>query len=309
MNKEQIQEYVMQYLDATACQVIEKSPAHVTVKLSPEADKALTNRSYYWSFMERTGADPETMTYSFVFDQEKMEQQSEKSVEKPAAAAPARDPDSILGRYFGVTPSSGAGNALKEQLTYGSGRLQQIFQTVKGSGRFVQLYEEPKQTDSVTTAQYTSWFVVNFKVEFTCDMKREELHSLGISLSTGEIIEEFHSYILTRSLTPKVPANTHLRKTISLQRAQQELYKYLERVIRQYDHTWADEALERMREELERIESYYNDLILAADTELKSEFQEQFQNRTEEIEWQYKPKISVTVINGGIFHLLQDTFR
>lgn len=56
MSPHEVQAYVLTYLEALDCQIMERSPAHVTVKLSPEADKALTNRPYYWGFVERTGA-------------------------------------------------------------------------------------------------------------------------------------------------------------------------------------------------------------------------------------------------------------
>lgn len=316
MNTEQIEEYVTRYIEATGCQVIEKSPAHVTVKLSPEADKALTNRSYYWNFVERTGAEPETMTYTFVFDPEEMERLDEQknnkadnnneAVKNSASAVPAPN-DSILGRYFGFVPTAAQGRTHREHLSYGSSRLQQIFQSVKSQGKYVNLYEEPLNPfQPLQTSAYTSWFVVNYKVQFTCDMKRDELHSLGISLSTGEIAEEFHAYLLTKTLTPKLPANTHIRETITLSRAQSELNKYLEQIIQTYNHDWAEEARERMQVEVARMESYYHDLIKAADEDKKTQLKEQRQNRLEEIQWQYKPRIQVNVINCGIFHLLSD---
>jgi hypothetical protein len=321
MNKEQIEDYVIRYLDATHCQIIEKSPAHVTVKLSPEADKALTNRSYYWNFVERTGADPETMTFTFVFDMDQMELMDERKKnnaenKSTAPAGPASNSnapnDSILGLYFGFVPTAAQGRSHRDHLTYGSSRLQQIFQTVKSQGRFIHLYEEPMEPArfSLQTSAYSSWFAVNYKVEFTCDMKREELHSLGISLSTGEIVEEFHPYLLTKVLTPRLPVNTHIRETISLQRAQHELNKYLEQIIQPYNHDWAVEARERMKVEISRMESYYHDLMAAdVDEAKKTELKEQYQNRLEEIQWQYEPRIQVTVINCGIFHLLSDHFN
>ena len=62
----------MRFLEAYDCTILEKTPAYVTAKLSPEADREMTGRPYYWSFIERTGAAAETMTYKFVFDPEQM---------------------------------------------------------------------------------------------------------------------------------------------------------------------------------------------------------------------------------------------
>ncbi|WP_052475952.1 YqhG family protein [Cohnella kolymensis] len=67
MNTKQVQKFLLSYLEATNCQIIEKTPNQVTVKLSPVADRALTNRLYYWGFVDRAGIEPETMTYTWTF--------------------------------------------------------------------------------------------------------------------------------------------------------------------------------------------------------------------------------------------------
>jgi hypothetical protein len=312
MNIDQIKDFTMRYLETTGCRIIEKSPAHVTVKLSPEADRELTNRSYYWNFVERTGAEPETMSFTFVFDRDRYEQLTDAGADGAPAGANGSSLDSgtsILGRYFGFTPTSVSGRVLLEDMHFGSRRLEQIFQATKNRGKFVNLYEQPKET---TTYQnpiaYTSWLGVNFKVELTCDMKRNEIQSLGICLSTGEIVTKFHERMIGRELTPKLPANTHVRRTISLERAVHDLERYVESTVRQYDHAWAVHARERLNEELARIKNYYEDLLRAADESEKPQFDEQYEHRRREIEWQYEPRVQVSVINCGIFHLASDTF-
>src|SRR6218665_184631 len=107
----------MRFLEAFDCTILEKTPSYVTVKLSSEADREMTGRPYYWSFIERTGTAAETMTYTFVFDPEQMKlaakPKSATAVKSPPPAGPGptgnggtpgqsaeRTPDSILGRYF-----------------------------------------------------------------------------------------------------------------------------------------------------------------------------------------------------------------
>lgn len=277
MNAAQIKHIVQQYTKATACQTIEVGPAHLTVKLSPEADKQLMNRPYYWGFIERTGEVPETMTITFVFDHE-------------AIAAGAYN----SGRV--------------EYVGYGSSMLQQIIQAIKARGQFVHLYEEPPQASAMhgDAIAYTSWLIVNYKIAFLCDMKRDELHSLGISLATGDIVENGHAHVMNKALTPKLPAHTHLRETISLQRAQSELVHYLTRKLEAYDAEWAAAAYDRMHTETETIRTYYNDLLLQVDEESKADIEQQYRNRLTEIEWQFKPRIEINPVNGGLFHLLGD---
>nr|WP_313780205.1 YqhG family protein [Paenibacillus larvae] len=82
MKTEQIEQFVMRYLESYNCQIIEKTREYVTVKLSPEADRELTGRPYYWSFVERTGVEPETMTYTWIF-----RRPDEAVSDKPGSAA------------------------------------------------------------------------------------------------------------------------------------------------------------------------------------------------------------------------------
>ncbi|MEB3100180.1 YqhG family protein [Ferviditalea candida] len=325
MKEEHVRNFVLRYLEATRCQVIEKNPQRVTVQLSPDADRDLTNRSYYWSFVERTGAAPETMKFTFTFgNPQEPAESAAKSAKSggragsqtsgpssPAAPKGANPPvaDSILGRYFGVAPASQ--RILEEPLTYGSRRLDQIFQSCRKKGRFVHLYEEPGQPQipGAFLSGYSSWFCVNYKVELICDMKRDELHSLGINLSTGEVAENFMENISRKQLTPRLPANTHVRETISLQTALSMLENLLEKKLSGYDYTWAKEANERMNEEISRIQTYYGDLLESAEPEIKEEIRLQYENRKQELERQYLPRIQISAINCGLFHLTRETFH
>lgn len=331
MKSEQIQAFVMRYLEAEQCDILEKHPAYVTVKLSPAADKELNYRPYYWSFVERTGVTPETMTCTFIFDPEA--HKASQAVVQATAGAPAgqvapppadssgvngapppgapanMQPDSILGRYFGFVPTQMTARIPKDEVTFGSRRLGQIFEAVRSKGRFVHLFEQfkPEQQQKSTpmsTIAYETWMQVNFKVEMACDMKRSEIHSLGIHLGTGEIREHFQGLLQTRRLSPRIPAQVYMiPDKLTLPRAVIYLEDYLESKLRTYDHRWAEEAQFRLKDEQDRIRSYYESLIQGAEPDKKPDFEAQYSNRRQEIDWQFRPRIQISVINCGLFHL------
>ncbi|HZG55543.1 YqhG family protein [Paenibacillus sp.] len=327
MNAKDVQKFVMRYLEATECHVTEKSPAHVTVRLSPEADKDLTNRPYYWSFVERTGAPPETMTLTFVFDPEA---RAAAAAGKPGAAAatpakpqtaaqaaaasvapkPTDGGDSILGRYFGFAPApASTGRIAYDEVTYGSRRLEQLFGVVRQKGRYVQMFEDVKAPRGAPPAVCHTWLAVNYKIEFCCDMKRDELHSLGISLMTGEIVEEFGETLAGLPLTPRLPSNTLVARPVwSIPRAVAALEQYLERELQSYNHDWAVEAKARLDDELARVDAYYGELLpTLVEPEQREAAEAQYAARKKEIEWQYAPRIEANVVSAGIFHLGSDT--
>lgn len=382
MNSKQIQKFTMRYLEATGCQIVEKHPAYVTVKLSPEADKRLTNRSYYWSFVERTGAPPETMTFTFIFDPEAMPEPAPAAAgsggrtaaaaqpQPPAvgaggnAAAPsvypqpgltgadgrssaipnaeplpgsvvtggaaASDPaggqtpappppaqsdgaDSILGRYFGVTASApiGLGRIPREEITFGSRRLQQLFDAVRSGGRFVQLFEQqpsaaqaPPPSAQQQTSGYSSFLVVMVKIELQCDMKRDELHVFGVNLATGELLPAFDEQLSSRKLTPRLPPRVYIAKPqISVARARTLVEQHVERMLKRLDHNWAQQAQDRLESELVRVDGYYSEAIKGLEEEKRAEAEQQWEQKRKELTWQYKPRIRVFVTNGGLFHL------
>ncbi|MCG7377071.1 YqhG family protein [Paenibacillus sp. ACRSA] len=395
MSPHEIQAYVLTYLEALDCQIIERSPAHVTVKLSPEADKALTNRPYYWGFVERTGAPAETMSFTFVFDPEAYKlateaaeataSQANSSVGSGAASGgtststPGTEPakETILGRYFGITPSLpqlGPGRILREDVVYGSRRLQQIFDAAREGGAFVNLFEQAakRQLRATAPAVYEPWLGVCFKVEFACDLKREELHFLGISLRSGEIIEQFGAKLNRRDLSPRLAENMHAQAAkISLSTAGAALESHLTNHLLQLDYGWAEQAKERLALELDVVDTYYEavlredmpevettsttdaniqyvsstpepsplrtnvptddvgtnnrireDVEMAAEpaipleTEIDPEQEKakqavidreamklQYETRRTEMIWQYEPKVKVSVISSGMFHL------
>jgi hypothetical protein len=312
VNEKQIHKFVGRFLDATGCSVIEKSNAHYMVKLSPEADRELTNRPYYWSFVDRVGAEPETMTFLFVTDKPRYEAMMEKPEPKPATGGVddpmAASADAALARSFGFVNSSISAPARvpREDLYFGSRKLDVLFGATISKGSYVYLFQEPDKRggNPYSSTPYTAWLGVNLRVELTCDRKREEIHSFGVSLVTGHIVEGFHDRLQSMRLTPRLPANVHLaRNGISYNRALTIIEQALERKLKAYDYRWAEEASARLQEELARIHAYYEPLVANALPENLPAIQEQFAQREAEIKWQYEPRVTASAINCGIFHL------
>lgn len=305
MSPDQVQQHVMTYLEVTDCQVIEKSPFHITAKLSPQADKQLTNRPYYWGFVERTGVEPETLSFTFVFDPERY-----TVPDVPVNPAPNGGPqDSILSRYFGVTPAApriGPGRIQREDVSYGSRRLQQIWDAARQDGSYVYLFEQPGdlQRRALFSAAYEPWLAVCFKVEMTCDVKKEDLHFMGISLLSGEITDDFRHLLVGKNLSPRLPENVHINPAeLSVTKAAEILQSNLTSKLSQLDYQWAEQAQERLKDELAIIDAYYENMMNEPEEEKNDHIREQYTRRRSEMTWQYEPKVKISAITCGLFHL------
>ncbi|WP_223069668.1 YqhG family protein [Paenibacillus caui] len=305
MTTEEIRAYVLDYLKATECIIKEEASHHVTVKLSPQADRELTNRPYYWAYVDRCQVEPETMSYIFVFDPAAYE--AEEQSKQTAHVGAGEDP--IMGRHFGAIrplPLLGPDRIQREDLSFGSPRLNQIFEASKRGGSFVYVFEDPGQRQRMTLlpAAYEPWLGICFKAEFACDMKREELHFYGISLSNGAFDTSFGERLSRVHLVHRLPENISvIPSQLSLAEGKTALEHRLREYLEQVDKHWAMEARERLNEELAIIDAYYSHLLEDENEEARQGARQQYEARRDEIRWQFDPRIRVSVINCGIFHL------
>ena len=157
------------------------------MKLSPQADKMLTNRPYYWGFVERTGAPAETLSFNFVFDPEKYDERLAKARKpKPKRACLAyagSAPGPLLRECSGSAhprsrPHSAGEHWLRRQP---AGPNLECF---REEGKCVYLFQrrDTEPRPRARSTPYEQWLGVCFKVEFSCDLKREELFSRNLAI-------------------------------------------------------------------------------------------------------------------------------
>ncbi|KAI7243651.1 hypothetical protein KC345_g12166, partial [Hortaea werneckii] len=187
----------------------------------------------------------------------------------------------------------------REDVTYGSKRLSQIWSAARDEGKCLQLFEDPglRQRTTLFSAAYEPWLGVCYKVEMTCDLKREELHFIGVSLTSGLIIPDFEARLASRELTPRLPENIHIQPSeLSVAAGAERLEGYLTSKLALLDYTWAEEARERLELELSIVDIYYEELLKEPDEEKRTGIEEQYNRRRKETSWQYEPQIAVSAV-------------
>lgn len=243
MNQQEVRQFVERYFAAFGTHVQESHPHYLTVKLPVEVDKDIGNRPFYWSWVEKMNIPPQPMVLTFFFDPEKA-------------------PKELRG----------------EPIHFGSGRLQQIFQSAANHGRFVCMYEQPPVLtgNSLPSARrsqpLTPWLGLNVKVSFICDKKKDLLLYLGVNLYQPRIVHDFYPFLCRLSLTPSIPAYFYTQeRRIQMPRAMELIEREVRRLIAQQDSRWAEEARERLQEELDMLEAYYEEMRQRAEKEGSSD--------------------------------------
>lgn len=259
VQQQDIHNFLHRFFISNGCTIIESSSGHIVVQLTIEMDKLLMNRPFYWHYVEKTGGVPNPMRLTFITDHSKT-------------------PEGVCG----------------ETIHFGSPRLHQIFQATKKMAANIRMYEQINSSQKVALQP---WLVVNTKISYMCDRKKDLFISLGLNLINGIVIDRIQKKLLKKQLTPKIPDYCFtLSPLIKPMSGAKRIENIIAQMINSDDHTWAREAEIRWEQDLELLDHFYEEL---------EEKPESYHVEKTALEEQYKPRIKVEIVNGGLFYLAQ----
>ncbi|WP_153731495.1 YqhG family protein [Sporosarcina obsidiansis] len=187
-----------------------------------------------------------------------------------------------------------------EVVHFGSPRLHQLFRVTKEMGSFVKMYE---QVHSAPDGQMilTPWLGVNYKISYCSHQTKETLYSLGINLMTGAVFQEFQERLTKLDLVKDSPEQVfNLPYIITPVRALDRLDAVVDQMVREEDQTWAEEAKKRWQKDQAVLDYFY---------EGQDEKPECYEIEKNAMEERFKPRITIEVLNGGLFYLIGDHAR
>ncbi|MCT2537543.1 YqhG family protein [Aquibacillus koreensis] len=186
-----------------------------------------------------------------------------------------------------------------EWIHFGSPRLHQIFRALQTQGKFTKLYEH------VQSGQRTAlvpWLVTNLKISYSGKQKKDEIVSIGLQLINGAMNLNMMQDLDTISLKPKISDFSYtMTPIIRMKSGYQRILNYVEQELQNKDHIWAEESWNHLQSEKKLLEHFYQD------TTEDEEYENRFEQELKDIESLYKPVIDISVINGGLFYLTQQT--
>lgn len=265
VQQHEIHLFLERFFTTNDCEIVENGDGWLTIQLTEEMDKALMNRPFYWQYIKSTGGIGEPMKLTLITEQ-------------------------------GQLPSDKTG----EVIHFGSPRLHQIFRLTRELGAFGRMYEQISTNTNVNTPLHP-WLVINTKISYQCDRKKDQLFSIGLHLISGTMINQFHQHLTKVELTPKIPDYCFtMSPIIKPASGIKRIESVISKLIENDDHTWAKDAQERWDQDLLLLEKFYEGLEERPDA---------YTSEKEALRLQYEPKVTASFVNGGLFYLTQGSIN
>ncbi|WP_430785302.1 YqhG family protein [Virgibacillus flavescens] len=258
---ENLNSFLQDYFTAHNCQIQLNKEGVLQVKLTEEIDKSLMNRPFYWHYMNKMGREGETTTLTLITNPNKREEKG-------------------------------------DWIHFGSPRLQQILKSVTDNERFTKLFQSD---GSIIKSPLFPWLVVNIKISYQGKQNKDEIISLGLHLINGLMYKDMMSLLERIKLKPVIDDYCYtIAPIIKMESGFTRIETVLDDYINNQTHTWADEALHTLQEEMQLINHFYTD-----STDEAANY-DHMQKEIDAVKERYTPKVTYHVINGGIFYLKED---
>lgn len=187
-----------------------------------------------------------------------------------------------------------------EFVHFGSPRLHQIFSSTRKLAPYIRLYHHAEQK-TTSSSPLAPWIGVNMKVSYQCDLKRDRFLSLGLHLINGTIVTDFHDQLDALVLTPKIPDFCYtLAPMIKPLSGLRRLEAFIQQGIQSEEHQWAALANERWQDNQKLLDHFYED---------EEEKPTAYSKEKVALKELYEPKITIQIINGGLFYLESSVLR
>ncbi|MHA6250986.1 YqhG family protein [Oceanobacillus sp. CAU 1775] len=247
--------FLTSFFTANQCKIEKPQEGMYSIQLTEEMDKALMNRPFYWHYIKSIGEEGNPMMLHLI-----------------------TDPN--------IDKSKG------EWVHFGSPRLLQIWNHLVTNEKYVHLFEEVHTQEN--TPLYP-WLLLNIKISYEANQKKEELISIGVQLINGKMIVNMMDELERRNLKQNISNYCFtLSPLITVKNGYLRIEKVILDYIKNQEKDWALNAQKKLEEELDILQHFYSD----------NTNQNLFEKEVAELHERYSPVINIEVVNGGILYLL-----
>ncbi|QQE76987.1 YqhG family protein [Alicyclobacillus sp. SO9] len=289
-----------QFFAAVKASTRYRAPNYREYELPRDVDKELTDRPYYWLWVEQTGQEVEPTRLRLAFTSEALERENERLHDEAWANVNAETMTDVERMFF-RPPTA-------ELLSLGGFRLDKIINSVLGRGQVACV--RPKHcTDDVALVP---WLLLNAVVSYKCDFTKQEFVSLGVCLLNQQIVDGFFdaiSHIPMESVTVQTLAGQSpgIKGDAAslLEDGFLLLQQHLNRKLVHQPHRWAEEARQRLDDDLEQLDVYYASLLSSDPEADEPVIRADHQRKRRELISRAEPKIEISISQAAVVGLVE----
>ncbi|MCY0870045.1 MAG: hypothetical protein OWT27_05600 [Firmicutes bacterium] len=263
--------YCTRYFESVGAAFLPADDGDLCVQIPKDVDKELTDRPFYWMWVETTGETPPESILYLRFDR--------------TSRSSRNAPD-------GVRP---------ELIAPGCHRLARIEASIARRGMFSTAYERG--------ALLSPHALVIARVSRICDRQRDSLLSFAQNLVTGDVYPYAMDDIATRALHNERPRGSRLLTApIDTDDLCDRAERFVRAEISSWDERWARDAEHRLQVELKQLRQYFSAQDeerqapqTPADDRTSTLALRQL--REDELRWRCEPRIEIRLTQFALLYL------
>jgi len=270
------------YFKAVGAPILFQSDNYREYELPQEVDKALTDRPYYWMWVETTQQKIPPNVLRLAFTEEALSRENERLREVALRAAEKQNFNHIERMFF-RSPKA-------ELIDLGSFRLQKLFDSVAQLGRFASVCPVATQTDDFLIP----WLLVHAKITYRCDISLQKTITYGLCFHNNQIVSDFYEKI--SRIRMKAISVEHLKLTpSSISNGIKSLTSTISKTQEDIDHVWALDAQTRLEKDIDQLRTYYQSLLLNVTSENQSMMENEMNKKIQERKDKSQPLIHIDI--------------
>ncbi len=282
------------YFAAVGAPVVYAADGYREYELPRDVDKELTDRPYYWMWVEQTHQEVLPTILRLAFTEEAFQRENERLREEALAEAEKQNLNDIQRMFF-RPPTA-------ELMTLGSFRLDKIYASLDKRGQFACIVP---QSWSETSAALIPWLMINLTVSYRCDLVEQQFWSVGVCLTNGQIVERFYDIIQRIAMKPEDPSRFADMKTLTLEQAFHRGQTYVAEALAARPHNWAESAQQRLEKEVQQVRLYYQSILPDVPDNEKPLVQAEQTRKERELAERSGPRIDIVVKQLALVGLME----
>ncbi|WP_051343733.1 YqhG family protein [Alicyclobacillus herbarius] len=287
------------YLQALGATEQYKSEFYMEYVLPLDVDKELSDRPYFWMWVEQTGQKVEPSVLRLAFTEEAAKRENQRLRDEAWQRAETRGMSDIERMFF-RPPTC-------ELISLGSFRLEKIFDSLEKRGRFACV--APIHVGSGADHRLIPWLMVNVMVSCKSDLTQQSYRSLAVCLENGQMIDRFYAYI--KHIPMRVIRSDELLHNVrlSISEAFAKVRDKLHQDILRSDMSWAIRAQENLKQELDQIDLYYDSLLYDVSEEERAILEKERNRKRHELRERSAPRVEITFRQAALIGLPERTMH